>query len=529
MLSEAPPQPGRQRAGASARRVDGIPADVWIVGALVILAGVIRIVTLGTQSFWTDEALTAYETTLPFGSMIHTVSHIETTPPLYFVLIWGWAKLFGTSEVALRSVSGIAGIALVPIAYVSAKELFNRWAATLAGAFVALSPFMIWYSQEARSYMLLATLTGAAFMFFVRALRDPSRGNLIGWTASSALAVMTHFFAGFVIAPEAVWLWWQWRTRPVRIAVGVAALAQLAMVPFAFIDTGHGVSWIAHTNRFFRLGQTAIEFGVNTMFRSISSTRGLIAAGVLIGVAALLILRFGDQVTRRGAMVCGGIFAFGFFGPLLLGFVGQDYFLARNEIIVWLPLAVAFAGAAVVPRARVAGGAFAVAILAMFIGSQITIQSNAGYQRPQWRTLAHRIGHAHTNRVFIVASGPAANPLKWYLPGVDWVQPQDRVYTFSEVDVIGTHRTENVIQDGPGLAAYARDRDRTVFGIAEPTRKAPRGSVLLRRFKLRGWVVARFRLDHPLRATLLGAQSYGLRFFRRVPASLLVFLQRPTG
>jgi uncharacterized membrane protein len=534
--------------GGRAQRT--IPLDVWIVVGLVIVAAAIRFVTLGTQSFWTDEALTAYETTLPFGSMIHMVARIETTPPLYFVLIWGWAKAFGTSAVALRSLSAIAGIALVPIGYVATKELFHKsqaggqlgiqprrfWprlshpAGVLVAAFVAVSPFMIWYSQEARSYILLATLTGGAFAFFVRSLRQPSRGNLAGWAICSALAVMTHFFAGFVIAPEGVWLLWKRRTRGVKIAVVVAAAAQLAMLPFAFIDTGHGVSWIARTPRSFRLGQAAIEFGVNTMFRSISWVHGLIGAGVLLAVATLLIAAFGDQVTRRGATIAGLIFAIGFVVPLLIGFLGQDYFLARNEIIVWLPLAAVFAGACVVPRARLAGGALAVALLAMFIGAQVTIQTNTGYQRPAWRTLAQKIGASRAQRLFMVASGSAADPIKWYLPGVDWVQAPDVPRTFTEVDVVGTHKTESIVQDGPVLSQYAREKDPDRrYGIAEPVHRAPRGSRIIRRFRFRGWIVASFKLDHPVRMDLAAAQALERRFFPVVPASVLLFWQRPAG
>ena len=93
-----------------------IPTEVWITGGLVLIAAVIRIVVLTNQSYWMDEALTAYEAQLPFGAMINTVVHVETTPPLYFVVIWAWAHLFGTGEAALRSVSMLAGVALVPIA-----------------------------------------------------------------------------------------------------------------------------------------------------------------------------------------------------------------------------------------------------------------------------------------------------------------------------------------------------------------------------------------------------------------------------
>ena len=99
---------------------------MWITGALVVIAAAIRIVVLTDQSYWMDEALTAYEAQLPFGAMINTVVHVETTPPLYFVLIWAWAHLFGDGEAALRSVSMLAGVALVPIAYLAARIWSTR-------------------------------------------------------------------------------------------------------------------------------------------------------------------------------------------------------------------------------------------------------------------------------------------------------------------------------------------------------------------------------------------------------------------
>jgi uncharacterized membrane protein len=230
----APPLSGpRLPKLGGAVRVRSIAPEAWIAAGIVVIAAAIRIIVINNQSFWWDEALTSYESTQPFGSMISTVLHVETTPPLYFVLIWVWAHVFGSGTIALRAVSTIAGIALVPIAYLCGKELVSRWAGVVAAALVALNPFMIWYSQEARAYMLLAALTGASFLWFLRARREPSRRNLVWWTVLSSLAVMTHFFAGFAIAPEAVWLLWIWRRRAVLAAVAVVAVVQVAMLPFA--------------------------------------------------------------------------------------------------------------------------------------------------------------------------------------------------------------------------------------------------------------------------------------------------------
>src|SRR5437763_5412630 len=180
----------------AAVRARPIAAEVWILAALIAVAAVIRLLVINNQSFWMDEALTSYETRIPFGAMINTVVHVETTPPLYFVLIWFWAHVFGSGEVALRMVSVLAGIALVPIAYLAARELVSRRAGAVAAAFVAVNPFLVWYSQEARAYMLLAALAGASFLWFVRARRDPSPRNLAWWAIWSSLALMTHYFAG---------------------------------------------------------------------------------------------------------------------------------------------------------------------------------------------------------------------------------------------------------------------------------------------------------------------------------------------
>ena len=101
---------GARQLGTEAPRlgwigVREIPADTWALIGLTALAALIRLLVINNQSFWMDEALTAYETHSSFGGMLGTVAHVETTPPLYFVLIWAWAHVFGSSEVGLRSLS----------------------------------------------------------------------------------------------------------------------------------------------------------------------------------------------------------------------------------------------------------------------------------------------------------------------------------------------------------------------------------------------------------------------------------------
>lgn len=502
-----------------------IPSEVWITGALVVIAAVIRIVVLNNQSYWMDEALTAYEARLPFGAMINTVVHVETTPPLYFVLIWAWAHVFGNGEVALRSVSMLAGVALVPLAYLSASELVSRRAGVIAAALVTFNPFLIWYSQEARTYMLLAALSGASFLWFIRARRKPSRRNLAWWAIWSSLALCTHFFAGFLVAPEALWLLWTARSRVAAAAVALVAAVQVAMLPFAFLDTGHGVGWIAVIARHVRISQAIAEWGVSIMYRRTPLAVGLLGGAALIVAVGLLLALGGDPRARRGAAVAAVIGGAVWVLPLLAALGGQDYFLSRNLIPAVVPFAVVLGAACAAPRLRVLGGLLALVLTGLFAYATIQVQTQDYLQRPDWRGVARALGTATVPRAIIAANGTTANPLKIYLPRVSWAQPQSQKVWVREIDVVGDRKriplrpVRIVLPKQPPTWLTAR-------GAPTPALHAPRGTRLVDRFVVRSWVVGRFVLDHPRQMTVKQLIALAPEYFHRTPNALLIFFQR---
>ena len=125
---------------------------------------------------------------------MEAVGFSESAPPLYYALAWVWTQLTGTGEVGLRSLSALAGVATVPVAYLLGAELRGRRAGIVAAALVAVNPMLLWYSQEARGYALLALLTAAAALYFVRALdarrrrtRSDALGRLLGARARDPL------------------------------------------------------------------------------------------------------------------------------------------------------------------------------------------------------------------------------------------------------------------------------------------------------------------------------------------------------
>src|SRR5436305_1083718 len=68
-------------------------------------AALLRLLTIGQQSFWLDEAATLNVLHRSFGGMFAAIVHHESTPPLYYILAWAWAHMFGHSEAGVRSLS----------------------------------------------------------------------------------------------------------------------------------------------------------------------------------------------------------------------------------------------------------------------------------------------------------------------------------------------------------------------------------------------------------------------------------------
>ncbi|MBI4300049.1 MAG: glycosyltransferase family 39 protein, partial [Chloroflexi bacterium] len=178
--------------------------------ALVLLAALmLRLYRLGYQSLWADEGNSAIMAERTVGSIIEN-SAADIHPPLYYILLHWWSRLAGTSEIGLRLLSVIFGILLVLLIYKLGERLFNRWVGLVAAALAAMSPYLIYYSQEARMYMPVAALGTLSVYLMVlliqRYLRSRIDRKLIGlalaYVAATATAIYTQYFAFSLLAFE---------------------------------------------------------------------------------------------------------------------------------------------------------------------------------------------------------------------------------------------------------------------------------------------------------------------------------------
>jgi mannosyltransferase len=409
------------------------------VAALTVLAAALRFVEIGHQGFWFDEGNTALLVHYSPGRMLGLIPQSESTPPLYYCVAWVWARVFGYGEAGLRSLSAVCGIATVPVAYMAARKLVSQRAGVIAAALTACSPFLIWYSQEARSYSMLVLLTSVALLAFAYARATPTPRTLAAWVVASGLALATHYYALLAIVPQAIWLLGsEWRRRSVQIAVGVVGICGLALIPLAISQNGTGnASWIAKIALGPRLGQIIPQFVIGTGSRAYDVLEPLGATMVVVGLL-LLSLR-SDRIERRSALAVGALAVGGLIVNLTLVAVGVDDLITRNVIALWLPAAICVAGGLGARRAGLIGICAAVVLCATGVAAAISVASDRNLQRPDWRGVARVLGTQPApgapQRAILIGHYRDLLPLSLYLPHLS-LWRNHRPQTVRELDVV---------------------------------------------------------------------------------------------
>ena len=396
-----------------------------ILAGVLVLAALLRVPTLGEQSFWFDETVTAQLVDQGVGSVLAQVEGSESTPPLYYLLAWAWSAVLGTGEVALRSLSALLGIATVAVAWLLGRRLAGRAgdatslrAGALAALLTACCPLLVWFSQEARAYALLAFLGALSALLALRAREEPGGRRLAAWAVVGALALATHYFAAFLIAAEAVWLLVVLRGgRSVLAAVGGVTVAALALTPLALAQRERDLAdFIGDLALMTRVAQVPKQFlvGYDAPVELVAAVLAL----ALVGAGAALLLARGDERQRHGALLACGAGAAAVLVPLALALVGVDHFLARNTLValpvLLVALGVAFA-ARRAPRVGLAlGGGLAVLWIAIVIG----VSLEPRFQREDWRGAAAAVGPP-TDRAVVVTPVSGVVPLEYYRPALE--------------------------------------------------------------------------------------------------------------
>ncbi|MCX6393642.1 MAG: glycosyltransferase family 39 protein [Solirubrobacterales bacterium] len=174
------------------------------VAAVTLAGAVARIVGDRDSIAWDEVYLYSWVHGKGLGQMMHLVAVHEKTPPLGFVLSW-ISDQMGSSPSLIRIPSLIAGVALIPLVAALGRRLGGQRTGVVAALLVAASPFLVFYSVEARSYSLTVALCTASTLLLVRALKDGRRADWVGYSLVAAFALMSHYTAFAVLAAQTLW------------------------------------------------------------------------------------------------------------------------------------------------------------------------------------------------------------------------------------------------------------------------------------------------------------------------------------
>jgi len=317
-------RPGRRQAAA-----------IWLLLLVVLLAAGLRLFHLSHQSFWLDEVSTVNAVRRAVPSL--TMS--DSTPPLYYMMMSLWMRAVPESEAAARLPSALFGIAAVPLLFLLGRWLFGTRAGLIAALLLAVSPFHIHYSQEARAYSLMLMLVLFSWLALVRMLDRESISRLAAWVAATSLMLLSHNYGVFIIAAQIVFILAWGRSHGIRIrrwiiAIGLVALLAAPWIRVLLIlieQVQHADYWIQQP--------TVADFV--KLYRMMCADSGwLMKINLLLSIAGLFWwrLRFSRPDAPRHGRTAIPLLGTWLFVPLVLMVLASIFLLPLYQHRYALPL-----------------------------------------------------------------------------------------------------------------------------------------------------------------------------------------------
>ncbi|MBV9122247.1 MAG: glycosyltransferase family 39 protein, partial [Planctomycetes bacterium] len=322
---------------------------------------------------WLDEALTVNIARLPL-SQLHGALRRDGAPPLYYVLLHFWMGAFGTSDGAVRALSGILSCATLPFVWVAGRCLGGRRVAASALVIVASSPFAVRYATENRMYALVIFLTAAGIVAIQRGVRRPTPWNLAALAVLAGLLLYSHYWSIYLVGVTFLWLVFQaWRgpesrrrgARACMVAVVVGCLTFLPWLPtFVFQSRHTGTPWATPANFAAMVNAiTSFAGGATSQGRALALLYFALAGLGLFGLAKGLFHVDLDLRTRPPgrpfALITAGTLAAAIVG----GYASASAFQARYASVVLVPLVLLVAlGMSVFADRRIRTGVLAATV-----------------------------------------------------------------------------------------------------------------------------------------------------------------------
>jgi uncharacterized membrane protein len=368
---------------------------------LLLILGVglgLRLLCLDLKPLWVDEVITSIfglglgfeaiptEQVVPLAALpllfqfnaaadcpaiAHHLATQSTHPPLFFCLLHTWLQWVPRESlrVATRSFAVLWGMVGIVMIYGLNRVGFSRSAALTGAALMALSPFAVYLSQEARHYTLPMALLTIALTAQVQIHHDLQHKRQrpwlwVLWGGISCGAIYSHYFCALAVLAQGVTLLlFLRRDRPPITPGHLGRNLLLFSLPFGFFIPWLSVllqhlnspktGWLSPPAGLAPLAQTLVGWIVMLFVPPIEGQpRSLqIGLGLLTLVLVILLIRqtiegwrrLGPSVTRFTLTTVVAIVVVEYF--LLIYGLGKDISIAPRYHFVYFPAVCALLGA----------------------------------------------------------------------------------------------------------------------------------------------------------------------------------------
>lgn len=388
---------------AAWRRLASLLTPTRLAILITLVGGVLRLYRYNALSLWFDEGGTIWYASLPWPIVLGLYGAYDAHPPLYYILVKLVTVLL-PEVVAGRLLSGAAGTLTIPVLYSLAARLMGPWAAFVAAGVLAFSPVHVWYSQEARMYIIVALFVSLSYLALVAFYQGRRLRWAVVYGLSVLIAVYLEYSAIYALLPQIVLLLFMTRRHgrqmlPLWAAGTAAGIGFLFWLPQLLLTLGK-----MGAERAPSLGVTPIQIGqailslvgvagLDKYFRGTEpppwdrwiNWQGVLLLGlVLVGLLGAVALARQTAMTR---LVAGSLLA----GTLAVGAglsLIRPGFAERTllpVVVGWALLLGALAGARVSPALRAAG---LVGVGLMLTLSALTLNAiYRGADKDHWRDM----------------------------------------------------------------------------------------------------------------------------------------------
>lgn len=397
----------------------------YAILGITALGAAIRLYRLGQQSLWFDETLSVLFASQPFGVAIQSMLQEGLQhSPLFYILLRPFVSQ-PVRESLVRLLSVAAGVATIPAIGELGRKLYSRRVGILAAAIVALNPFHVWYSREARMYSLIGLLTVLVMIFFFQIVYGrPKPRHWIGLSLTLGAALNTHLFAHFLPLVQLVFLAATFRaTYPLlrRWAASIVG-AYLTLIPWIIVV----VRW----GNYYGSGGTSrppvLTDLLSTVWDFSFGSADQLTLGVSIALCVFLAMMVAGLMASRRRFVLMGSWLF---VPILLTFLLSLHvpMYMDRYLMIAFPAYVLLVAAGVdsfkLPALRIAAGLSILTLTAM--GLSKVFFSPVQRQHANWRALGHILAEETDPQrdVIVTLHYQDLVPLHFYYQGDTTITP----------------------------------------------------------------------------------------------------------